>query len=417
MEQALKWMYDKMAAKVTYSMVYRNGPSSYDCSSAVYYSLIQQGRLAQGHRIGNTDSLFNDLEKSGWVKTGAPKRGDIFIWGRRGASGGAAGHTGFFVNATDIIHCAAGYNGIHVDNHAWLRSINGNPEVTVYTYTGAAAAVPYIGDTDQNVDIGSYIKFDKSFVVDAVQLIGGIWQIRTNELCKNDFTWDDNGIPAGPVYEVDNEGYATPDQDLNIGSIYRIPGKFTILDIGQNPQGAWLAMIERDGLKFWVDIETATEVLASDAGTPTPGQRPAPPQEPVAPPVTTPEPPKKPEEPETPNNPIEETKPTTEATEPPKEPIKEKPTMAFTQGQQAELAVQQQKVLEANGDFNPVISEKTKTIAYFATDLGTLVSVFILTVMAVLNMIDGNTAIYLAAAISALMVGTKATFRLSSKKQ
>ena len=91
--------------------------------------------------------------------------------------------------------------------------------------------------------------------------------------------------------------------------------------------------------------------------------------------------------------------------------------MAFTKEQQKELLVQQENVLNANGDFSPVISEKVKTIAYFATDLGTLISVFVLTVMAVLNKIDGNTAIYLASAISALMVGTKATFRLSSKKQ
>lgn len=97
-EAIINW-FNARKGRVTYSMANRNGPASYDCSSAVYHALIEAGFLPQGYRIGNTDSLFNDLEGHGWrqVPVNASgdadtHRGDIFIWGKRGASGGAFGH-------------------------------------------------------------------------------------------------------------------------------------------------------------------------------------------------------------------------------------------------------------------------------------------------------------------------------------
>lgn len=407
--QSIKWFTDRQG-KVTYSMTSRLGPNSYDCSSAVYLSLIQGGFFPSGIWAGNTDSLYGDLERRGWVKvSGARQRGDVFIWGKRGASGGAFGHTGLFVNSSDIIHCAAGYNGIHVDNHDWLRSINGYPEVTVYRYSGA-----YEGDNDQNLDIGSTIRFDRPYTVNDVQLIGGIWQVKTDELCREDFTWDDNGIPAEPLVEVDADGFATPDQSLSPGSLYKIPGKFTVLDLGQH-KSYWFALIQWNGLKFWVDVETATEIKTSEPGTPVPSQRPTTP--PVISPETPPQPPQEPVEPETPEAPTEPEEPTVppvtepKPTEPPKEEI-----MAFTQENQKELAVQTQKVLDAN-EFTPVISDNVKTIAYFATDIAAIVSLLVFTLLGILSVIDAVTALTINAAVTTALLGLKQTFRLSSKKQ
>lgn len=147
-EAIINW-FNARRGRVTYSMANRNGPASYDCSSAVYHALIEAGFLPQGYRIGNTDSLFNDLEAHGWKQVpldangnGDTHRGDIFIWGKRGASGGAFGHTGIVLDdAGNIIHCAYGYNGIHVDNHDWLWELNGCPAYTFYTYVGNAPSV------------------------------------------------------------------------------------------------------------------------------------------------------------------------------------------------------------------------------------------------------------------------------------
>ena len=58
-EKALAWFYARKG-KVSYSMERRNGPSSYDCSSSVYYALKEAGILPSSYWIGNTSfwSLF-----------------------------------------------------------------------------------------------------------------------------------------------------------------------------------------------------------------------------------------------------------------------------------------------------------------------------------------------------------------------
>lgn len=411
MEVAINWFASRVGA-VFYSMVYRlgqviNGKAGYDCSSAVYFALIAAGLFPVGKWIGNTDSLYNDLEKSGWSQVPADdngyiatQRGDIFLWGKRGASTGGAGHTGEFIDADRIIHCSYGYNGIHVDNHDWLNAINGYPELTVYRYTGAGYNPPSIegSPTDQVLEVGSTIKFDRVYTADDVQLIGDVWQVRCNDLCPKGFTWDDNGIPAEPLVEM-TDNYRSSDQELEIGSKFTIPGKFTVLDLGET-DGVWMALIEWNGFKFWVDVETATEIASTDPGTSTPGDKPvesAPvetPGEIPAPVTVTPNPS---------NNSSSSTKP------------KEEP-MAFTQANQKQLAVNTQAVLDAN-EFTPVISDNVKTIAYFATDIAAIVSGLILTLIAILGVLDGTVAITLQAAITTALLGLKQTFRLSSKKQ
>lgn len=447
-EAAIQWFYDRRG-KVTYSMASRLGPTSYDCSSAVYFALIAGGFFPAGRWIGNTDSLYGDLEKSGWVRIApdrngyiAAKRGDVFLWGKRGASTGALGHTGLFVDPDNIIHCNAFTPGISVNNHDALSALNGYPELTIYRYTGASYTPPSVpgSPTDQILDIGSTIKFDRVYTADDVQFIGGIWQVRCNELCPRGFTWDDNGIPAEPLVEV-TDSYRTSDQELEIGSKFTIPGKFTVLDLGQS-DGMWLALIEWNGLKFWVDVATATEIASSDAGAPTPGTRPVsppvtnvpeipdtspkpvePPQptEPTIDPPITPAPPTDdPAPPDDTNTPS--TNPTTEPTPNTQPPVnqtkpKENKPMAFTQEQQQELAVATQSVLDANTDFTPVINDNVKTIAYFATDITGVLSGLVFTILAVFHVLDGVVAVTVNAAIVAALLGVKQTFRLSSKKQ
>ena len=154
----IKWMTDRKG-KVTYSMTDRNDDlpkevdgdgKSFDCSSAVYNALITGGFLPKGTWIGNTDSLFGDLEKNGWkqVKPNsngviAAKRGDIFIWGKRGASSGSFGHTGIFYDDKDqIIHCNYGYNGITINDHDTIYYANGAPANTIYRYSKSSTPAP-----------------------------------------------------------------------------------------------------------------------------------------------------------------------------------------------------------------------------------------------------------------------------------
>ena len=341
-ETTIKWFYDRKGT--TYSMVYRLGPSSYDCSSAVYLALIAGGYFPTNKWVGNTDSLYGDLERAGWTQLVPDrngyieaKRGDVFLWGKRGASTGSLGHTGIFIDADNIIHCSYGYNGIHVDNHDWLSAINGHPDLTIYRYA-SATKLPATNAIDQVLEVGSVIKFAKTYRADDVQLIGGVWQVRTNELCPRGFTWADNGIPASAVDEV-TDSYRTSDQELDIGSTYVIPGKFTVLDLGEH-DGMWLALVEHAGLKFWIDVATATEIAEADSGTPAPVER-----VPVEIPPTgnssnnsssSPEP-------ETPH----QESPTPVIEQPTNESIKPKEnTMAFSKKDQEKINIQTQTIQE-----------------------------------------------------------------------
>ncbi|WP_276567614.1 peptidoglycan amidohydrolase family protein, partial [Streptococcus ruminantium] len=49
-ETSIRWMMDRVG-RVTYSMDYRNGPDSYDCSSAVYYALTAGGAISAGWAV------------------------------------------------------------------------------------------------------------------------------------------------------------------------------------------------------------------------------------------------------------------------------------------------------------------------------------------------------------------------------
>ncbi|TQE88732.1 holin [Streptococcus suis] len=127
-ETAIRWMTDRVG-RVTYSMDFRNGPNSFDCSSSVYYALMSAGAISAGWAV-NTEYEHDWLVKNGYTLIAEntdwdAKRGDIFIWGRRGQSAGAGGHTGIFVDPDNIIHCNYARNGITVDNYNQTAAASG----------------------------------------------------------------------------------------------------------------------------------------------------------------------------------------------------------------------------------------------------------------------------------------------------
>ncbi|HEL1728871.1 TPA: glucosaminidase domain-containing protein [Streptococcus suis] len=120
LETSIRWMSDRVG-KVTYSMDYRNGPNSYDCSSAVYHALMAGGAISAGWAV-NTEYMHDWLIRNGYVLVAENKpfnaqRHDVFIWGKRGYSSGEGGHTGIFVDNVNIIHCNFKRNGITIDDY------------------------------------------------------------------------------------------------------------------------------------------------------------------------------------------------------------------------------------------------------------------------------------------------------------
>ena len=121
-DSIIKWFKDR-EGKVTYSMINRTGKKSYDCSSSLYYAVCYALGIEPKYPT-NTESEHKFLlnhgfelvsENENWDR----KRGDIFIWGKKGYSLGAGGHTGIFVDKDNIIHCNYSNNGISTNNYEY----------------------------------------------------------------------------------------------------------------------------------------------------------------------------------------------------------------------------------------------------------------------------------------------------------
>lgn len=141
-ETAIAWMRER-EGQVYYSMEYRDGPDSYDCSSSVYYALRNAGAVSAGWAV-NTEYEHDWLIKNGYELIAEnqewnAQRGDIFIYGRRGYSAGAGGHTGMFVDSDNIIHCNYARNGITVNNHDAIWNAAGQPYFYAYRLTNPDA--------------------------------------------------------------------------------------------------------------------------------------------------------------------------------------------------------------------------------------------------------------------------------------
>ncbi|MGM0175670.1 peptidoglycan amidohydrolase family protein [Enterococcus sp. DIV0800] len=122
LEVMIQWMMERLG-KVTYSMTYRTGPKSYDCSSAVSYAMQAAGFYKFSYP-GSTETLFSlngtILKK---ITRAECRRGDIFVAGTPGHSLGSGGHTGIFLDNRRFIHCNYSRNGISIDsNDAYMGS-------------------------------------------------------------------------------------------------------------------------------------------------------------------------------------------------------------------------------------------------------------------------------------------------------
>lgn len=141
-ENAIAWMKARQG-RVSYSMEERDGDDSYDCSSSVYYALRSAGAVSAGWAV-NTEYMHDWLVKNGYelISENTPwdaQRGDVFIWGRKGASAGAGGHTGIFIDSDNIIHCNYRYDGISVNDHDDIWLYAGRPYYYIYRLTNSNA--------------------------------------------------------------------------------------------------------------------------------------------------------------------------------------------------------------------------------------------------------------------------------------
>ena len=453
MDKVIEW-FQQRQGRVSYSMVNRNGASSYDCSSSIYHALIYAGILPQGFRIGNTETEFVDLPKFGFQRIEADsngyiptQRGDIFIWGKQGYTNGAGGHTGVYLDNDNIIHCSYGYNGIHTDNHDWLAGINGVQYLTIFRYTGkpqnAPAPAPYIEKIDDVINVGSHFKFNQIFTVVETRINDGRKEARINELCPVGFTWEENGVPADWLVKVDGDGYRIGGE-INAGDFVKIEGAFVAQEVVQNAN-MWFAKINRGGVDVWVELTPVSEIPAGEYGTKT-DYRPAPLPQPVEEP--------KPTEPVVKNHIPDVSKMVENESKPEEKPAdnqglavqeEEKKDMSHnlensgnaenskkTEKKQLiqinarPLTEEELKMLEdlqkntveniANTEYEPRISEKAKTTVYFIADLGILTNMLIATICVILIPNATKEILAISGAVATAFAGLKPIFKLGAKK-
>ena len=457
MDKVIEW-FQQRQGRVSYSMDYRNGPNSYDCSSAIYHALIYAGILPQGFRIGNTETEFVDLPKFGFQRIEADvngyiatQRGDIFIWGKQGYTLGANGHTGIYLDNDNIIHCAYAYNGIHTDNHDDLARVNNTQYLTIFRYTGkpqnapAPAPAPQPEVIDDVINIGSHFKINSALQVAEVNINDGRRELKIDALCPRGFTWAENGIPADWAVKVDGDGYKV-DSEINAGDLVKIQGAFVAQEVVQN-DGMWFARVKRDGIDVWMELTPVTEIPAGEYGTktdyrPQPAPQPTPPAEPEIPPAE----PEVKEEPEVVENqelPTTEEKPVenqglTVQKEEEKdmshnlensgnaENSKTAEKKQLIQINARPLTEEELKMLEdlqkntveniANTEYEPRISEKAKTTVYFIADLGILTNMLIATICVILIPNYTKEILAISGAIATAFAGLKPIFKLGAKK-
>lgn len=391
--------------KVTYSMTNRWGTNSYDCSSSIYYALKEAGIFPQNLPIGNTETLFNDLPKYGFVKVAEgenvdydAKAGDIFIWGRRGYTLGAGGHTGVLTSDHTMIHCNYGFNGITENDYNYIWNYNNRPYETFYRYTGAKQ--------------DKYVQLPDFYVAGEIQ--GD--KLRCDALAPVNFTWEDNGIPISVTQKVDASGEYLGEGNIQQGDRFIIPFKYKVWEEMQDGGKLWYK-IAPENKEFWIVAEKTMQVNENATGTNPKSPKPTEitPINEVKKDVETINEVKAEEEPK---KGVEHATAYIQPTTAPKNSeIEEKKEekVQITNQQLDELKIATERMQEAN-EFEPVVSEKVKTIAYFATDIIGLLAQFILTVLAILKLLDGTMAILLASAVLTLCLGLKHTFRISSKK-
>lgn len=274
-QAAINW-FEQRQGRVTYSMGARLGPNSYDCSSAVYFALIAGSFLPAGS-MGNTDTLFGALESLGWTKTTTPKRGDIFITGARGFSGGAAGHTGMFVDGSSVIHCNYGANGISTNGYASVVASAGNPPATIYSNPNASPGQPVL-NTPQEKRAWSLAKVlnQKGYNLTAIASILGNAEIEVGPSLNPDT--EQIGGPAYGIVQWDGSAFPLVGSPTRNGREYvqrlmrqaNLTGDYRAIEPQANLidwcmfNGQWIGVVEPrsvEGFKNVSDVSQGTSAF------------------------------------------------------------------------------------------------------------------------------------------------------------
>ena len=119
-----------------------------DCSSFVFKCGKVGGFIPESMWNGSTEDLFKMARQGKYLKEipySEVRRGDIFVKGREGGSGGAYGHTGLFTRKGEIIHCNYGNGTVTTNNEKegyWYYLDSSKVPVRFFRWVGAVEDKP-----------------------------------------------------------------------------------------------------------------------------------------------------------------------------------------------------------------------------------------------------------------------------------
>lgn len=114
-----------------------------DCSGFVY-RCVQAGGGKGYPFVPSTETLHEYLKQNGFALISENREwnmqaGDIVIWGKKGQSAGAGGHTGICLDGQNWVECTAYRNlGVTIQNHDVRWEMNGGPYFYVYRLIGGS---------------------------------------------------------------------------------------------------------------------------------------------------------------------------------------------------------------------------------------------------------------------------------------
>lgn len=260
LETAIAWMQARKG-QVSYSMDYRNGPDSYDCSSSIYYALRSGGASDAGWAV-NTEYEHKWLTDNGYelISENTPfdaKRGDVFIWGRKGYSSGAGGHTGIFIDSDHIIHCNYRYDGITVNDHDDIWVYAGKPYYYIYRLTNPNAQPEPAKKGWQSDDKGDwYARANGTYPKSEFEYI---------EENKSWFYFDAEGycVKSDWVFHTDGKWYYFEEDGYMVTSWRKINNKWYYFNRDGSMQIGWVKYYDK-----WYYLDGQNGDMKSDCFVP-----------------------------------------------------------------------------------------------------------------------------------------------------
>lgn len=186
-----------MVGKISYSMYGSRycTDGTCDCSGFVYRMLREGGGSNFGY-IPSTETLHSYLIQNGFTliaenKSWNMQKGDVVIWGKKGYSSGANGHTGICIDNQNWLECTAWKNlGCTIQNHDNRLAMNSYPYWYVYRLKNQAPSKPKPKPVQKTHDqlvaespvktVGGYAGKLEYFNVQGNQLVARGWLTTIN---------------------------------------------------------------------------------------------------------------------------------------------------------------------------------------------------------------------------------------------